>query len=387
MTSEFIPLSAPCLRGNELKYLSECVETEWVSSAGPFVDRFEKDVARYVGSPHAVACVNGTAALHISLLLSGVGSGDEVLVPTLTFIAPVNAVRYVGAEPVFMDCDDHLNLDPEKLAEFLHEGCAMGATGLVNRKTGRPIRAIVVVHVFGHPANLDPILKLARQYHLRVIEDATESLGSFYKDVDGKKVHTGVQGDFGCFSFNGNKIITSGGGGMIVTSDKKKADMARHLTTQAKEDALYFRHDAVGFNYRLTNVQAAIGVAQMEVLDKFIQTKRKNFGRYQDALSGLDGLSMIVEPSYGTSNYWHYALIVDERRSPWSRDRLMDSLRRAQIESRPVWALCHKQKPYQASCSYRIEKAAKFEAQTLNIPCSIALTDEQIGRVLAVIRR
>lgn len=386
MTSEFIPLSAPFLRGNELKYLTECIEIEWVSSAGPFVDRFEKDVARYVGAPSAVACVNGTAALHISLLLSGVGQGDAVIAPTLTFIAPINAVRYVGADPVFMDCDEYLNLDPEKLARFLKNECVVRAQEVFHRTTGRRIPAIIVVHVFGHPAELSSILEIAKEYRLKIIEDATESLGSFYRDIAGQKKHTGTLGDFGCFSFNGNKIITTGGGGMIVTADGKNADLARHLTTQAKEDTLYFRHDAVGYNYRLTNIQAAMGVAQMEKLNDFVQIKRKNFEKYREALSGLEGLSLIEEPSYGVSNYWHYALVVDEKKGPWTRDGMLAHLRKNKIEARPVWSLCHKQKPYRESCSYCIETAEKYEAQVINIPCSVGLTDDQIDRVAKTIR-
>lgn len=386
MTAAVIPLSAPLLKGNELKYLTECIETEWISSAGPFVDRFEKELAQYVGAPTAVACVNGTAALHISLILSGVAQNDEVILPTLTFIAPVNAVRYVGAQPVFMDCDDYLNLDPEKLLEFIKNECEHRAEGLINRNTGHRIQAIIVVHVFGHPANLLPIIEIAKKYNLKVIEDATESLGSCYNDVNGQKKHTGTLGDFGCFSFNGNKIITAGGGGMIVTNSAESARLARHLTTQAKSDPLFFKHDAVGYNYRLTNIQAAIGVAQLEQLDRFVQIKRDNFLKYCEVLKNTEGVSLIIEPANATSNYWHYGLVVDAQKGVWSRNQLMTHLRENKVEARPVWALCHKQEPYRNCYAYRIEKAEKYEDTILNIPCSVSLTDEQIDRVVKMIR-
>lgn len=382
-----IPLSVPSLTGNELRYVTECIESGWVSSTGPFVTRFEKEIAACLRIPHTVACVNGTAALHIALLLSGVARGDEVIVPTLTFIAPINTVRYVGAEPVFMDCDDRLGLNPEKLADFLRDECECTEAGVRNVRTGKWIRAIIVVHAFGHPANLAPILDIAKAYRLKVIEDATESLGSYYLDSEGRRVMTGTQGDFGCFSFNGNKIITTGGGGMIVTASEAQAKRAHHLTTQAKADVLYFRHDEVGYNYRLTNIQAALGVAQLEQLEQFIAIKRKNFQTYQDAVSDISGLSFIPEPTGCFSNYWHYALVVARDQNGQTRDDLLQYLMVNNVYTRPVWALCHTQMPYRHNQAYRIERAPWFERRIINLPCSTSLTDAEMRKITDHIKR
>ncbi|RME03545.1 MAG: aminotransferase DegT, partial [Deltaproteobacteria bacterium] len=254
----FIPLSIPKLAGNEWRYVRECLDTNWVSSVGAFVERFEREVAARVGARYGVATASGTAAIHIALLVSGVGPGDEVLLPTLTFIAPANAIRYVGAVPLLLDVDPVTwQLDPEKTIDFLEKECRWQEGRLVNRTTGRRVRAIMPVHILGHPVDLDPILEVARKYELTVIEDATESLGARYKER-----HVGNLGDIGCFSFNGNKIITSGGGGMIVTNDETTARRARYLTTQAKDDPIEYVHGELGYNYRLTNLQAALGVAQ-----------------------------------------------------------------------------------------------------------------------------
>ena len=254
---EKIPLSVPYLNGNEWDYIKECLDTNWVSSAGKFVDRFEGELAEYVGSDYAVATVNGTAAIHIALKLLGVDEGDKVLVPALTFIASVNPINYCNAEPVFLDSErETYNIDPEKMENVIKDLIA---------KVDKP-KALIVVHLYGHPADMDPILEICKKYDIKIIEDATESLGSEYK---GKR--TGSIGDIGCFSFNGNKLITTGGGGMLVTDNKEYAEKARYLTTQAKDDPKQFIHNEVGYNYRLTNIQAAMGVAQLEQIDNFIE--------------------------------------------------------------------------------------------------------------------
>lgn len=386
MSKPIIPLSPPCFQGNERAYVTECIDTAWVSSAGRFVDRFESELAAYIGASDAVACVNGTAALHVSLMLLGVQPDDEVIVPTLTFIAPVNAVRYVGAHPVFMDCDAFLNLDVEKVAQFCAEECEQTPRGLVNRRTQRRIAALVVVHVFGHPAAMQPLMELAARYHLPIIEDATESLGSVYTNWDGARRSTGTIGAFGCFSFNGNKIITSGGGGMLVAQDAAAVQRARYLTTQAKDDAFFFRHDAVGYNYRLTNLQAAVGVAQLEQLSEFVRIKRANFFKYEEGLRGIAGIRCIGEPAYAESNFWHYAVIAEDHQGVPVRDGLLEHLRAEQIEARPVWRLNHRQVPYQQSQAYHIERAPWFEARVLNVPCGVGLCDDDIQRVIQAIR-
>lgn len=386
MTDTFIPLSIPHLAGNEWAYVKKCLDTGWVSSVGSFVTEFEKSVATFTGSPFAVATVNGTAALHIALILSGVKAGDEVIVPTLTFIAPVNAVTYCGARPVFIDCDEFMNLDAAKVVRFCEEECSFDGNNLINKKTGAKIKAVIPVHVFGNPAVLEPLLALREKFGLKIIEDATESLGSTYSTGPLAGKHTGTLGDFGCFSFNGNKIITTGGGGMLVTDKKENAQAAKHLTTQAKSDDLYFEHDVVGYNYRLTNVAAAIGVAQMEQLKGFIATRRANFKKYDEALSGLSQMRLLKEPSYAHSNYWYYALIVDPDGQKSRRDELLSVFKKAQIESRPVWHLNHLQKPYINDTAYHIEKAPWFLERVLNLPCSASITDEQIGRVVEVMK-
>ena len=266
-----IPLSVPNLKGKEWQYIKKCIDTNWVSSAGSFVKKFEDAICAYTKAGYAVACINGTAGLQIALKLCGVSQHDEVIVPTLTFIAPVNAVTYLGAEPIFMDCDDFMNIDPVKLREFCTKECTLTKNGLKNKSTGRTIKALVPVHVFGNPCDMQEIMKIARQYQLKVIEDATESLGACYSSGIYKNKFTGTIGDIGVFSFNGNKIITTGGGGMIVTGNKAIAQKARYLVEQAKDDPVNYIHHEIGYNYRLTNIQAAMGLAQLKQLKKFIK--------------------------------------------------------------------------------------------------------------------
>lgn len=277
-----IPLSVPEISGNEWKYVKDCLDTGWVSSVGNYVTRFEEMVAHYVGTKYAVATVNGTSALHVSLIACEIQPNDEVIVPTLTFIAPANVIRYCNAYPVFMDCDaDTLCINIQKVTDFITKEYEQRDDGYTyNKKTNRRIKAIIPVHIFGHPSDMDGLLEVCRGKNIDIIEDATESLGSEYK---GQK--TGSFGKIGCFSFNGNKIITTGGGGMIVTNDESIAKRIRHLTTQAKSDPFEYDHDEIGFNYRLTNVQAAMGVAQMERLDEFIAFKRKNYVIYKEMFS------------------------------------------------------------------------------------------------------
>jgi perosamine synthetase len=381
----FIPLSIPVLRGKELEYVSECIASGWVSSAGGFVDRFEKAFVELSGARHAIACVNGTAALHVSLLLAGVEPGDLVLVPTLTFIAPVNTVRYAQASPVFMDCDESLNMDPAKVRAFCEEECHRQDGRLIHRATGGRVSALIVVHVFGHPADMTALAALAAQYDLALIEDATEALGSRFGAGPLPQRQAGTIGLFGCYSFNGNKIVTTGGGGMIVTDRDDLAQRARYLTTQAKDDDVHFIHGAVGYNYRLTNVQAALGVAQLEQLPQFIATKRANFRRYQEQLEGWHGLHLIPEPAGTFSNHWHYTLLVPPEAGR-DREALMQHLTAQQIQTRPIWELNHRQEPYRGALTFRIERAPWFHQRGLNLPCSSNLTADEVDRVCQTIR-
>ncbi len=372
-----IPLSEPSLRGNEWKYVRECFDSGWVSSAGKYVEQFEQKVAAYLGARYAIACVNGTAALHISLLLAGVNPGEEVIVPTITFIAPVNAVRYIGAEPVFMDCDHYAAIDTGKVADFLETQCDRTNGVTVNRKTGRRIAAIVPVHVFGMPADMDPLVSMSERYNISIVEDATESLGSEYK---GEK--TGGLGLVGCLSFNGNKIITTGGGGMIITNDKHLARRARYLTTQAKEEGKEYIHNEVGHNYRLPNVLAAIGVAQMETIDSYVSIKRRNFDLYKTLLAGTH-YTLLDDPPYARSNKWFYAVLCKDKKE---KVRLIDHLAGKGIQSRPLWFANHLQKPYSRCQSYQIEKALPLYERLVNIPCSVNLTEQQIRQVVAAMK-
>jgi perosamine synthetase len=381
-----IPLSVPSLKGNEWKYVKECLDAEWVSSAGTYVERFESDLASFVRAPYAVACVNGTAALHVALLVVGVLPGEEVLVPTLTFIATVNVVRYAGAEPVFMDCDAFYNLDVEKAAEFIVKETEFRNGNTYNRSTGRRIAAIVPVHVFGNAAMLHGIVDICRERNIRIVEDATESLGTSYLNPELQGKYAGTVGDIGCFSFNGNKIITTGGGGMLVTSIAEYAKKARYLTTQAKDDEVRYVHNEVGFNFRLTNVQAAIGVAQMERLPEFIESKRKIYAMYRTKTSSIEGVAVADSPSYARNNHWMVPLQIESDRYGKGREELMALLNQCGIQTRPVWHLNHLQTPYRTCQSYRVEKAVALLKTTLCIPCSVNLTEDDIDRVISNLR-
>jgi perosamine synthetase len=325
--------------------------------------------------------MNGTSALHLALQLAGVQPGDEVLVSTLTFIAPVNAIRYCGGHPVFMDAErTSWNMDPEKVVEFLERGCSWTRGCLVNRMTGRRIAAILPVHILGHPVDIDPILEAARSFEVPVVEDAAESLGALYK---GKPV--GAFGDSACFSFNGNKIITCGGGGMIVTKDPSSATRARHLSTQAKAHQWEYLHDEVGYNYRLVNLLAAVGVAQLEQLPTFIRRKREIADRYEAALRGVEGLTLMPEASWARSTFWLYTILVDGQRFPLTRDGMMERMTKEGIQVRPMWYPIHRQRMYQGEPAYRIEVADDLHRSGLSLPCSVGLSDSDQEKVIGTI--
>jgi aminotransferase in exopolysaccharide biosynthesis len=384
---EAIPLSVPVVAGNEWTYVKECLDTGWVSSAGKYVERFERDIAHYTGAKHAVACVNGTAALHVALELAGVLPGDEVLAPTVTFIATVNAVRYARAEPVFLDCDEFYNLDVEKLRQFLDEETVSRDGQTYNKRTQRRIAAVLPVHVFGNAVRLEELLATCQERNLCVVEDAAESLGTFYTAGRLAGKHSGTLGRLGCLSFNGNKIITTGGGGMILTDDATLAGRAKYLTTTAKRDEVRFVHDDVGYNYRLTNLQAAMGVAQLEQLPSRLEIKRRNFQAYQRALDGVPGLHLAETPPYADSNHWMYALQINATVYGADRETVMARLAQERIQTRPLWFLNHRQRPYQQCQHHRIEQAERLWEITLNLPCSTDLTAGQIQRTVNALTR
>jgi perosamine synthetase len=379
---DFIPLSVPAIHGNEWRYIKECLDTNWVSSVGPFVDRFECAIAAQVGTRFAVATMNGTAALHVALLLAGVKPEDEVLVSTLTFIAPVNAIRYVGAWPVFIDAEpDYWQMDPSGVLDFLERGCRWHSGALHNRLTGRRVSAVIPVHILGHPVDLDPILEVARKYGLKVIEDATESLGSMYK---GRRV--GSIGDIAAFSFNGNKIITTGGGGMLATSNEEWVRKAKYLTTQAKDDPTEYIHSEVGYNYRLTNLLAAMGCAQLEQLNAFIAAKRRIASMYAESLQGLPGISLMKEASWASSVWWLYTILIDDTVFGTDSRQLMRSLSSRNIQTRPLWQPIHLSGAHRNGNATKMPIAERLYHQALSLPCSAGLGEEEQSRVIEVVR-
>jgi perosamine synthetase len=379
--ADFIPLIVPEIRGNEWKYVKECLDTNWVSSVGSYVDRFERIVAEQAGTKYAIATVNGTAALHIALLLAGVGADDEVVVSSLTFIAPVNAIRYVGAWPVFIDAEPrYWQIDPAGVVDFLDEGCRWDGQELRNRRTGRRVKAVLPVHILGHPVDIDPILAVAAKYSLTVIEDATECLGASYR---GKCL--GGLGHLGCFSFNGNKIITTGGGGMLVTSNSEWAVRARYLTTQAKDDPIEYIHNAIGYNYRLTNLLAAVGCAQMEQLDTFVETKRQIARRYQESLASLPGIRLPEEAEWAFSTFWMYTVLIDENTSQMGSREVLRQLGARRIQARPLWQPIHRSPAHTACGSPSCPNSDALYTQAISLPCSVGLTDSDQGRVIEII--
>lgn len=383
---KMIPLSVPNLKGNEQKYVCEAIESQWVSTAGAFVNRFEQEMASYLNVKEAVACQSGTAGLHLALLALGINSNHEVIVPTLTFIAAVNPVKYVGAEPIFFDCDASLCLDPLKLEKFCEEECCFKEEELINKKSGKPIKAIIVVHIFGNMADLGKICDVAKKYKLLVIEDATEALGTCYVEEKYENKFAGTIGDVGVYSFNGNKIITTGGGGMVVAKDHKVLEKIKYLSTQAKDDEISFIHNEVGYNYRMTNIQAAMGVAQLEQLEDFIKVKKDNYNLYKNEIQKIDGLTILDFKENIRPNYWFYTLYF-ESEYVLNKDQIIKYLGSKMIQVRPIWGLVGDQKPYIGKQTYRIEKARGYFEKAINIPCSSNLSREDAMYIIDCLKQ
>ena len=379
--NDFIPLSVPDLSGTELSYLQECISTNWLSSSGPFVHKFETELAKYVGVSQAVATSSGTAALHIALLIAGIEPNDEVLLPTLTFIAPANAVRYCGAWPVFIDADPKTwQMDVKKAALFIDEECMSVDGYIINRNSGRRVKAILPVHLLGHPVDMAAVMELADKNGLHGIEDATESLGTkYYGQMLGSIGHVGV------FSFNGNKLITSGGGGAVVTESPELAARARYLSTQAKEDSIEYIHHEIGYNYRLTNVQAAIGLAQIEDIDRRLERKRAIAKRYQSELKDLQGITTPVEPNGTLSSWWLYTILVEKTFGIDSRS-LLKILESKSIQARPLWQPLHRSPAHNDVSAYGGTVADHIYASALSLPSSVGLSETDISRVTQVIK-
>ena len=361
----FIPLSIPNFEGNERKYVDEAVEQGWVSTGGKFVEKFESDLSNYVNGK-VVACQSGTSAIHLALIDAGIGISDMVIVPTLTFIAAINPVKYVGAKPIFMDCDDTLCMDPVKLNAFCENECYFEQGNLKYKKNGNIIKAIIVVHVFGNLADLDGILTVAEKYNLKVIEDATEALGSRFIRGKYKGKYAGTIGDYGAYSFNGNKIITTGGGGALVTKSVETAKHIKYLSTQAKDDALFYKHNEIGYNYRMTNVQAAIGVAQLEEIDEFIFRKQNNYKLYKNNFNDFNFAHIVDFRDDIVSNTWFYSLNVDIEVLNCGIREVINELHDENVQTRPIWGLNHRQIPYKDDINYKINKAEWFENRIIN---------------------
>ena len=362
-----IPLSVPYLDGNEWEYIKECLDTNWVSSAGKYVDKFENNLAEYVDVDNAVATVNGTAAIHTALEVLGVSKGDKVLVPSLTFIASVNPIKYTGAEPIFVDSEKNTyNMDPEKLLKKIKQ--------LVDN--GEKPKAVIVVHLFGQPAKINEIVKICQEYDIYIIEDATESLGSKYNGE-----MTGSFGDISCFSFNGNKLITTGGGGMLVTDNDELAKNARYLTTQAKDDPVQFIHNEIGYNYRLTNIQAAMGVAQLEQIDDFIEKKREIASFYYNNLNDIKGVTVTKETKDSYSNYWLPTILVDKDEFGMDSKLLYKNLREEGIMVRPFFKPIHHM-PMYSHKEFEGEVVDKLWEKGICLPGSVNLQKDEMNYIV-----
>lgn len=362
-TTEFIPLHEPKFVGNEKAYVLDCIDSTFVSSVGKYVDRFEQMMADYTGAKYAVATVNGTAALHITLKLAGVSQGDEVITQSLSFVATCNAISYCGAKPIFVDVDrETLGMSPDSLRSFLSSNTVQTSAGCINKTTGRKISAVVPMHTFGHPCRIDKIALVCAEFGVPLIEDAAESLGSFFQ---GK--HTGTFGLLAAFSFNGNKTITTGGGGMIITDDEGLAKRAKHITTTAKQPHPYeFVHDEIGYNYRLPNINAALGCAQMESLPKLLESKRAIASAYAGFFAASN-ITFVKEPAQADSNNWLNALIMDSNQN---RELFLKELNEAGVMSRPIWRLMNELTMFQDCQSSDLSNAKWLDERVVNIPSS-----------------
>lgn len=361
----FVPLSVPKFIGNEKKYLNECIDTTFVSSVGKFVDRFENDMAVYTGAKKAVVCVSGTNALHLAMMLVGVGRDDEVLTQALTFIATCNAISYIGAHPVFIDVDKStMGLSPDALKAWLVRNAEIRSGQCYNKHTGHRVKACVPMHTFGHPVRIEEIANICAEYQIELVEDAAESIGSKYKGV-----HTGLFGKVGALSFNGNKTITTGGGGMLLFMDEKLGALAKHLTTQAKVPHRWeFKHDHIGYNYRMPNINAALGCAQLEHLDEFIADKRATAAVYADYFKNVDDIDFFTEPVDSFSNYWLNVVILKDRDA---QQAFLQETNDNGVMTRPIWELMNRLSMFENCEHDRLENTIWFADRVVNIPSSV----------------
>ena len=362
---EFIPLAVPKFIGNEKKYLNECIDTTFVSSVGKFVARFENDMAAYTGAKKAVVCVSGTNALHMAMMLVGVERDDEVLTQALTFIATCNAISYIGAHPVFIDVDKStMGLSPDALKNWLVENAEIRNGQCYNKHTGHRVKACVPMHTFGHPARIEEIVNVCAEYHIELVEDAAESIGSKYKGI-----HTGLFGKVGALSFNGNKTITTGGGGMLLFMDEELGALAKHLTTQAKVPHRWeFKHDHIGYNYRMPNINAALGCAQLEHLDEFIADKRATAAAYAEFFKSVDGIDFFTEPVDSFSNYWLNVVVLKDRKA---QQAFLQETNDNGVMTRPIWELMNRLPMFEKCVHDSLENTIWFADRVVNVPSSV----------------
>ena len=365
-----ISLHAPLLKGNEVKYVKKCISTTWLSSAGNYVSQFEKKIISYTKSKFGASCINGTAALQVSLRLLGLKADHEVIVPTITFIAPINAIKYFSAKPIFMDVDDYGNIDSKKTIDFIKNKTIFKNGKTYNKKTKKIISVLIAVHVFGNPADLEKLVSICKKRNIKVLEDASESLGSFYSKGRFKGKHTGTVGDLGCISFNINKVITTGGGGMILCKSKKMTKKIKYLVNQAKDDKINFIHNDVGYNFGLSNINAAIGYAQLKNLNKILKLKKNLHLLYRNYFSEKTKFSIIEKPNYSVPNYW---LNIVDLKSRKQKINFLKTLLKYNIEARPVWKCNHLQKPYLNCETFKITNALKIVDNYLCLPSSYFL--------------
>ena len=384
MSERFIPLHAPVISNQESIYVKDCLKTSWVSTAGKYVELFEEEVKKFTNSKYAIACINGTSALHISLILSGVSSGDEVIVPTMSFIAPINAINYCNASPIFMDVNNEYCLDIKKTIEFIRNETYFKKNNTYNKTTKKKISALIIVHAFGRSSYFEDLAKICKLRKIKIIEDAAEGIGNIYLKGSFKGKHVGTIGQFGCLSFNGNKVITAGGGGIILTKNLKFAKKAKYLTTQAKNNQVFFVHDEVGFNYRLTNLQAALGLAQLKNIDKYLKIKKKIYLQYLKLFSNFKNLKFQIMPNFASSNYW-LNIIEFKNNKKEKLAKFINYMKSNQIEVRPIWKLNHLQKPYIKSQNYKITNAIKIVNRSICLPSSINLNNKDIKRIISKI--
>lgn len=384
--NKFIPLCIPNFEGNESRYVNDALLQGWVSTGGAYINQFEKNLATFLNAENVAACQSGTSAIHLSLRECGVVPGDMIIVPTITFIAAVNPVMYQFAEPVFMDCDESLCIDPIKVRQFCEKECDFQNGNLIHKTTRKHVKAMIVVHVFGNMADMEAIMDIATEFNLKVIEDATEALGTHYTNGRYKGKYAGTIGDFGAFSFNGNKIITTGGGGAVTARNKAVVEHLRYISTQAKNDPHYYIHDEIGFNYRMTNLQAALGVAQVEELPEFINRKNKNYELYKELFNDYPYGKILSFREEIYSNKWFYSLEIDREKVGGTMRDIITKLEERNVGTRAIWGLIHKQKPYKNCLTYHIDKALYYSSCVLNLPSSTQITEEEIKYVVEQVK-